>query len=829
MAATLFGFSTTSCALRDGTVVEAQSNGSTTLTITQRAPVPSGTVTTVATITMGTSATTFAVPFGTASFAMATAPRDDGGDDVWLVGPRGDTTSAILVVQYRRTAAGAWTEVGRASSAIPVSAVALSSLTAVYVPGNVPTVFVVGRRGTLRKPDSTVFGTVDPRAITDSARPLFIESGAAPSWAPALSTLGDSPLPPTDAAPVTPTRIAVMLDQHVVVDVIDGRVTSNYRPPSGTTTAYSSNRVRTIGLPGGVVATVYSIENGASFLYVTFYSASGVRLAARYIDATDSTVLARGGLWGSAWDVYYNPLADELVLYFVGNSERTVRRLSIGASTYVVGAAANVSTTVGNTGATLSILRVQNVNPDERRIRIAVAQTLSGAESTQYLDDSSRNVAPLAPNLTGIDGALDAAGPIVLTWEASDPNPRDSQTRYDYQVQRVSDSVVVASGTSVVSALGQHTIPAGTLVNGVAYRYRVLTRSQDNVAGSYSAYMTFTPSAVGTVTITSPASNDPAGLNTATIPFAWTTNVPGGSPTGHTVKVFAVSGGALLGTYELGAAARSYNVPVPSGVRVRVEVTVTSAGGTSSAAFRTLTSNYDRPMPATPILAQIDGGVSIEWYMPALAGSRPATTIYVVERADPASGSSAFVPLYSVAVPETAPVGQPFTVLDYEVGSGLAYQYRVVAYASGGASQAGSTRSVTAPELMGVWLHLTRDPAGTIQGYPYAEGRKASHSVESEAVALIGRSAPVIEYGDLEPLALSMNVRIPHGVGTPPEVAWWEAALLSRDVLCYRDNRGRAVYVALQGFDRTDLADGTLVTVKLTRVPYLREPADAAA
>lgn len=831
MASTLYGVSSASLVLSDGTVVEASTNGSTTLTLSQIAPPPSTTSTTIATIVLGTGATTFAVPVGVSTVALASRVNADGTEDVFVLGPRGGSALHLLAIHFQRSAAGVWSELGRRAVQLPApasgTAAAISSLAVGYyaAPKGTPSLFVLGRRDQPRNASGVFYATLDPRGIASTAFVLTLKSGDAPSWLPALAPTTAAALPPVDVAKLSNGSFAIFVDQEGVVDVLgDGTVVSRYR--SGTTMTLTALRARVVALGGDVFASVFGSETLADLTLVV-RNVSGSLIARRSIPTPD--VLA-GGM-GAKWDVYYNPVADELVVYYVAATTRTIRRIVVPMTTLVVGAAATVSSLAG-TGGTIGVLRVQREAPDERRARIGLAQTLTGVESYQTLLDTSRNVAPLAPALYFDGASLDATNPIILSWVFGDSNPRDRQTAYDLEVQRVSDLVNVVSAVNVTSTTASRVIAGGTLANGVAYRYRVRTKDALGTYGAWSSYSAnFTPLSNGTVTITSPAADDPAGLNTATVPIAWTASIPGATPEEWELRVYIVATGTLY--HSAGSAtsyASSYNAPVPTDQRVRIEVNAVSSAGTSSTATRYLTSSYSLPMEATPtvVLDPTGSAARVSWVVPAIAGARPVTEAFVVERLDP--GAAAFVGRYLVETPGGLPAGTELYVDDAEIASGEVYTYRVASIAASGAeSRAAGVELEATVQLMGAWLHAVDDPTGSLRGFPYAEGRKVGRSVESESIPLIGRDFPVVEFGDAELASLSMAVRIPHGLGDDPDVEWWRDALRQRRTLCYRDNRQRLAYCVVQGFTENDTADGSVVDVTLEQVPFVREVTDATA
>lgn len=841
MAITLQGVATASTTLDDGTVVELVTNGASTMTLQEAVTLPSSLVSVVASYTFGTDSASFAQPIAATTIALASRRSPDGAaDDVFVIGPRGDTNGALLVAWWRRTkdggGASVWTLVGTRSGFLPAGSTAVGSLSAVYVPptssSGRESIFVLGRRVAPRNADGIFFANVNLASFASGAG-LFSIVGKAPAWAPAMASGdGTNPLPPVDVDRITGSQVAIFIDQEAIVSVADGGAPSSvYRPPSGITVAFGAPYARMLACGVGAIASLSSGggTTGSVALFVTVRNSAGNLLANLTLNANDLGVL--GGTWGTKWAAYYTPITDEIVIYYLGTAARTLRSVSIPLATLIVGTPVTLTSIFGSSGATLSALRVQDSGADERRIRVAASQTLSGAESTVYYLDGSRNIAPGAPTITQTPQPNDAGGPITLRWGFFDRNPRDVQTAYDVQVQRVSDSVNVVNLASVPSATASHTIAAGTLVNGTAYRYRIRTYDARGVLGAWSAYASFTPNSLGSVAITNPATDDAPGIDTAKVTITWA-GTPGsaGAFTGYRVEVYDTTTPLAPPTVYNSPTtyATSQVVDVPTGRRVRVQVWLRTASGETTPAIRHFTSSYSLPMPATAT-SYVDPSLAaqgIAWTVPAISGSRPATTLYVVERKGPED--DAFVPFASIAAPGGAVPGTALLVWDAEVASDVGYEYRIRSYAASSANEVGPTLSVAAPAILGAWLHRVSDPMGTLRSFPYATKKKVARAVASEVIEILGRRDPIPEFSDEETHTIALTVGIPHGVGTDAGVAWWRDALRARGTLCYRDSRQRITFGVLQSYDETDTKEGTTIAATLTRVAFTRSPADAA-
>lgn len=129
--------------------------------------------------------------------------------------------------------------------------------------------------------------------------------------------------------------------------------------------------------------------------------------------------------------------------------------------------------------------------------------------------------------------------------------------------------------------------------------------------------------------------------------------------------------------------------------------------------------------------------------------------------------------------------------------------------------------TATAPKLAGVWLHDPRDPEDTITQFPYGNvGRTEGLSIESKALTYVGRALPVYDMGGFESQELGIDILIPSGDDEQALVAWFRAAVRSRAVLAYRDNRGRLAYGIINNIGFTDAREGTAVRFTFNTADY---------
>lgn len=656
--------------LSDGTQVEIRSDAANapTLALGYVAFGTGTAFTSIATVPTNAGAGTFFAPGGARNLALVSDPAGN----LYVIGADDADTSKVLAMRYERTATTTWALDGTLGQGLTNTGDPLVAFAATYVPGSgvspTPTILVLARRAGTVGAGALSFATLNLTNLEASAGALFIASGSDPSW---LSTPPVAGTPDTGVVDVAPlvdggTRIAVLGNGFAMVDVTNGVVAGVTKAAAGTATPGPWARI--IGVNATTLA-VLTVSGGA--LAWAFYGTTGSLLGS----GTYAGANAFGGAFSSQWDAYYDRVAQVVTVYYVADNAgaRQLESIDISASTYAAAAAVTLTAALGAASTTNSDVRVPERTVDERRVLVAAANivTATSVKSVAAYVDTSGNAAPNAPALTDIAG-FDASQSYTLPWAFSDNNPADTQTAYELQIQRVSDSVNVVSTGKVVSTALNRIIAAATLVNGVAYRWRVRTYDALDTAGAWSAYDAFTTAATGTLTITSPAADDPAGVDTATIALAWSyVQADGYVQTQRRIRVLNATSGAVLSDTTMQASvATSATVAVPTDVRVRIELSIiTNAPGTPTiTANRYLTSSYSSPMQPSAIITATESYLNIVVVNPPPTGSKPEVVTNIIERRL-AGTADAFIPV--------AIVGHNGEYNDHAVRSATAYDYRV--------------------------------------------------------------------------------------------------------------------------------------------------------
>lgn len=656
-----------------GVQVEIRSDGAATPTLTLGyiAFGTGSTFVSIATIPTGSPSSDFDAPGGRRNLALVADPEGN----LFVIGRRGDDQSAVSVYRYERTASTSWSLDGELSAALENTGDSLVDFAAAWVPGTGigarSTILLLARRAGTVGAGSLSVAVLDPAAVAASTGDLFVSSGEDPAWlsTPPVGAAFDSGL--VDVSSMTSTRLAVLGNGWAVIDVVNGVVSSVSKAAAGTATAGPWGRVLALSASSFMLLRVVS---GA--LTWSVYTAAGVAGVSGSLAAANAT----GSDFADGWDAYYDRAAGVVTVYYLADdgSTRKLEAVDVSPTTGAASAAVVLTAALGGSGTTNGPVRVPEGAVDERRVLVAAANNDAGTLTTTAYSDTSGNVAPSAPSVTSVAG-FDASLDFAFAWVFADANTVDAQTAYDLVIQRVSDDVDVVTSGKTASASGAYTLDADTIANGQAYRWRVRTYDQLDAVGAWSPWDEFTASALGNLTITAPAADDPVGLDESTIALAWSyAQGDGYLQTQRRVRLLLDSDGSVLSDTTMQAStATSYDVlDVPTDLRVRIELSiVTDAPGTPTVGpvTRYLTTSYGLPMPPEAAITAGEAWLAIAVTNPEPSGDRPEVVRNIIERRETGSGDA------FVAVGE---VGYGETYLDHAVRSGVGYDYRVRGYSA---------------------------------------------------------------------------------------------------------------------------------------------------
>lgn len=539
------------------------------------------------------------------------------------------------------------------------------------------------------------------------------------------------------------------------------------------------------------------------------------------LDAQELATMPAPGVISVAnnWDAIYNPLDHKVwVYYFDAADGNRLMRTHVDLNTGQAGQdEVEVSAAVGAAGSSNLAIRVHRHHTIGEQVLITVAnRTSGGTHSSIYVADTI-NVAPSQPTLL-TRANYDATNAAVFDWDFHDLNSGDAQSAYQIQIDNATTEASAFDSGKVTSTDTFHTLTAATLANEEDWRWRVKTWDGSDVESPWSDYGFFTTSASGVVNITDPATDNDPDIVTANYLILW--DVTGTTQDDYKVVVTRTDTGAtLVDTGWVNSADEQYLVEgMLSDIEWNVAVTVRDVSDVeSNTANRLITPNYNSPeVPIISFDIENDGGyIQLNITNPDPVGDRPNPTTNEIHRR-----------VYSATNPEGAyevlgeadPNG---TFKDFTAASGVLYEYRVKAVAGEFFTNSTPTVADSELELQGVWLHDPADDEVTVRQFLYGkDSRSTSIDTITTSQRFAGRTFPVIDYGEHEDEEFSVTVDIPHGPTHRTEESDLRGFMELKKTLFFRDNRGRAAYGTMSGYNQADQAWGVTVGFKFTRVSY---------
>jgi hypothetical protein len=123
--------------------------------------------------------------------------------------------------------------------------------------------------------------------------------------------------------------------------------------------------------------------------------------------------------------------------------------------------------------------------------------------------------------------------------------------------------------------------------------------------------------------------------------------------------------------------------------------------------------------------------------------------------------------------------------------------------------------------IQGVWFHDPEDPEGTAHGFLYGKAQRSdTYDSMGASAYYVGRSAPVVEFGEFENRTVDATIDVAYGPEYAGDLALLRAFAASKVTLWYRDNRGRALFGWISSFKTSDQEWGTSVALSFTEAHH---------
>ncbi|MBW3113481.1 hypothetical protein KYJ26_16630 [Bacillus sp. MCCB 382] len=417
------------------------------------------------------------------------------------------------------------------------------------------------------------------------------------------------------------------------------------------------------------------------------------------------------------------------------------------------------------------------------------------------------NSPPNAPILSQKDN-FDASGDSTFAWQYSDANPSDSQTAYQLQIVDASNGTVVLDTSKIANAQTNHTIIGGTLANNKQYQFRVRTWDNSDTAGPYSDYGVFRTSSKPTVTILNPQQDQ-------TVPFAsltvsWSMSDPESEgQSAYNVELLSEVGDVVWSSGKVqDSRSRSLTLgqALENGLSYRVRITVWDGQNVPSVPAEIPFAVSYTP-PKSPIVSVVSetAYVDISILNPEPTGSEP--TIVGNDLYRRKQGGDWIRIAKNIFA----------SYRDFSVASGETYEYKVLAIGDNLTSSE-STVHQASISLRGIWLYDINDAENTLHNFRYdGDGRSSQWEIESSTMRFKGRTRPVTETGEMEDYVVPFALILKESA----ERQALEKIIYSRNIVCYRDGKGRKLFGLITRFPLADeIWGGQTTELEIMRIDY---------
>ena len=686
--------------LSDGTCAYLTSTGAATPTVLLRHSTLDGTGTTIATIPIGTGATDFAAALGAQGLALTV----DSADNIYVLGKLGNASNSLAARAYVKGSGYTWTAGTVRSTALPTYEGSVNQVAVAWHNVNGGTlVALVGHTAgsgsasnhgsyandlayVLLSSAYLLTGAGSLVRASGGATGVLVHAGVAADYYNQFANEVGSGLDVVAARGGNAAwGYVATLDKSMGMGSNDGIGLSRYvLNATGTGFDHASTeynlawatkdaacKVRAVAISDTVTALVTADADPGYGITVCVQQHSGtdsgsVELGYINLDAESITGMPSAGFLATshAWDVVYSATENRLWVYFRHTTNAyQVYRTAISLDTY---AAVRNSVLVKDLGVgnTVQAIRLPR-NGALNRTSIYSLSWLTGTTLNSGTYSEILNLAPTAPTLTPKTN-FDATAATTFAWTHNDPNG-DAQTSYELEIMDVSDGSTDVDTGKTASATQSRVLTAATLTNGKSYQWRVRTWDTSDEVSPWSAWGTFSTSAGGTVTITSPAVDNPAGVITDDYLITW--SVSGTTQASYLVHLYR--GGVLVSDsgWVAGTATSRLVSGMTSGVEHEVRVQVRNAALVQSGiGTRKITPDYSNPEVPTISVTPGDGYLEVVVNNPVPTGDRPEVNTNLVLRR--LAGTSD--PWEQVGTCD--PDG---TFQDHTAASGVTYAYKV--------------------------------------------------------------------------------------------------------------------------------------------------------
>ena len=409
-----------------------------------------------------------------------------------------------------------------------------------------------------------------------------------------------------------------------------------------------------------------------------------------------------------------------------------------------------------------------------------------------YVKTGLFNLVPYAPILLPKSN-FDATKSALFEWKFEDYDIYDTQSAFQLQIIRVSDSVVVKDTGKLTGTPNNYTIATDTLLNGVQYQWKVITWDKLDSISPYSLIGTFKTSGTPILTIVYPALSELIPLSKITC--TWTFTDPNNlKQRNYMIQLYNSLNQLLYEYNSSGINDRSIEIPtiLINNASYTIKLKVWNEAGIQSLeSVRPFSVSYSPP--ATPILSYAEdnnrGSILLSIKNPTPTYLQPIVIYNDLFRKLPTENEW-------VRIAKNIPNNSNF--IDCTLKNNTNYQYRIIA--------TGDTLVTKDSNIMGVSIKVFNTQIASTVNYNnfvnlYGDPSKSENKTkESAKMQFSGRKFQVTEYGEHEDNELNCSFSIM----SIEDLEALESLIDSMSILLYRDSRGRRIFCTITDLNIKD-------------------------
>lgn len=422
----------------------------------------------------------------------------------------------------------------------------------------------------------------------------------------------------------------------------------------------------------------------------------------------------------------------------------------------------------------------------------------SGYDASDGVFTIQHNLPPIAPTKLSPKGTvIDRTKVRQFSWQHNDPNTNDTQSSAVLEWKTKSGTTWNAlnvSGNSEFYDMSANVFPAGEIV------WKVKTYDQAGLVSPVSEEAIFTAAEPSDApVIISPSSLLPIARPTV----QWSS----GSQTAYQIVIDDILGANVWDSGEVisGNKARTIGIDLLNGGQYVLKVRIRNGAGLwTENAILQMTVSYTPPAKPELELFPSDGYIILSFGNTTPSGTQPIVT-----------GNDIFKNIDGEWVKIATGILSQYR--DLAVSSGKEYQYYIRAQGENTTFSDSDIKSASIT-FRGVWLHDVTYPEGTVYQFKYdGGGRSSQWEVESAVMRFKGRRYPVIETGEMQDDIVAFELALL----TEEEADSLKRLVYARNILCYRDGRGRLIYGLITRFPLNDETwRGQTTSLEIMRVDF---------